>query len=68
MKHLEVIGAKIPKTEKVMLTCFTRNARGVGFYEKLGYTKDEFSPPAKVLRNGTMVEAEYVILSNRIER
>jgi len=68
MKHLEVIGAKIPKTEKVMLTCFTRNAWGVRFYEKLGYAKDEFSPLPKVLRNGTMVEAEYVILSKRIER
>ena len=68
MKHLEVIGAQIPKTEKVMLTCFTRNARGVRFYEKLGYAKDEFSPPPKVLRNGTRVEAEYVILSKSIER
>jgi hypothetical protein len=68
MKHLEVIGAKILKTEKVMLTCFTRNVRGVRFYEKLGYAKDEFSPLPKALRNGTMVEAEYVILSKGIER
>ncbi|KAH8786965.1 hypothetical protein BGZ57DRAFT_940063 [Hyaloscypha finlandica] len=39
------------------------NVRGVKFYERLGYAKDEFSPPPKVLRNGTKVEAEYVILS-----
>jgi N-alpha-acetyltransferase 40 len=63
MKLLEEIAMRIPGTEKVMLTCFTSNVRGVKFYEKLGYAKDEFSPPPKVLRNGTKVEAEYVILS-----
>jgi RimJ/RimL family protein N-acetyltransferase len=57
------IAARIPGTEKVMLTCFTSNVRGVKFYEQLGYAKDEFSPQPKVLRNGTKVEAEYVILS-----
>jgi RimJ/RimL family protein N-acetyltransferase len=66
MKLLEEIGARIPGTEKVMLTCFTSNARGVKFYKKLGYAKDEFSPPPKILRNGTKVEAEYVILSKSI--
>lgn len=65
MKLLEIIGANIPSTCKVMLTCFTRNQRGVNFYSKLGYEVDEFSPPAKVLRNGTKVEAEYVIMSKR---
>ena len=68
MNHLEVIGEKIPETAKTMLTCFTCNARGVRFYEKLGYEKDEYSPPAKQLRNGTKVEAEYVILSKAISR
>ena len=68
MKHLEVIGEKIPETRKTMLTCFTCNARGVGFYEKLGYEKDEYSPPARQLRNGTKVDAEYVILSKAISR
>lgn len=68
MKHLEVIGEKIPETAKTMLTCFTCNVRGVRFYEKLGYEKDEYSPPAKKLRNGSKVEAEYVILSKAISR
>jgi hypothetical protein len=68
MRHLEVIGSKIPETEKTMLTCFVSNSRGVKFYEKLGYDKDEFSPPPKVLRNGTKVEVDYVILSKEIER
>lgn len=68
IKVLESIGAKIPETTKVMLTVFTRNLRGVRFYEKLGFEKDEFSPPPKILRNGTKVEAEYVILSKTISR
>lgn len=66
MQLLDEIGARIRDTEKVMLTCFTSNARGVKFYEKLGYAKDEFSPPPKILRNGTKVEAEYIILSKKI--
>lgn len=68
MKLLETIGRNIPETSKVMLTVFTSNERGVKFYEKLSFTKDEFSPPPKVLRNGTNIEAEYVILSKSIER
>jgi RimJ/RimL family protein N-acetyltransferase len=68
MKLLESIGEKIPDTHKTMLTCFVSNERGVRFYERLGYEKDEFSPPPKVLRNGTKVEADYVILSKAIQR
>lgn len=68
MGYLEAIGGKIPDTAKTMLTVFTANARGVRFYEKLGYEKDEYSPPARELRNGTKVEAEYVILSKPISR
>lgn len=63
MKLLVEIAVRIPGTEKVMLTCFTSNVQGVKFYEKLGYAKDEFSPPPKILRNGTKVEAEYFIFS-----
>ena len=66
MKLLDEIAARVPDTEKVMLTCFTINFRGVKFYEKLGFAKDEYSPRPKVLRNGTKVEAEYVILSKAI--
>jgi RimJ/RimL family protein N-acetyltransferase len=67
MKLLDEIGARIPETVKVMLTCFTSNIRGVKFYENLGFAKDEFSPPPKILRNGTKVETEYVILSKVIQ-
>jgi len=66
MQHLQVIGSRIPKTAKTMLTCFVGNQRGVKFYERLGYAKDEYSPPPKILRNRTKIEAEYVILSKAI--
>lgn len=66
MRILERIAVKIQGTEKTMLTCFVCNARAVRFYEKLGYEKDEYSPEAKVLRNGTRVECEYVILSKKV--
>jgi RimJ/RimL family protein N-acetyltransferase len=66
VKLSDEIAARILGTEKVMLTCFNSNVRGVKFYEKLGYAKDEFSPPPKMLRNGTKVEADYVILSKAI--
>lgn len=68
MDLLVKIAQKIPETAKVMLTVFTRNERAVKFYEKLGYVKDEFSPEPRILRNGTRVEAEYLILSKIITR
>lgn len=68
MEYLVAIAKNIPETEKTMLTVFTRNERAVKFYEKLGYVQDEFSPPPRILRNGTKIEAEYVILSKAISR
>jgi len=67
MGYLQTIGSRIPEVRKVMLTVFTRNERGVKFYEKLGYEKDEFSPLPRVLRNGTEVEEDYLILSKAVE-
>ena len=66
MRYLEEVGKRIEGMEKVMLTCFTSNERGVKFYQKLGFEKDEISPEPRVLRNGTVVEVDYVILSKRI--
>lgn len=63
MKHLEFIGSKVPGAAKIMLTCFLRNQAGISFYEKLGYSRDEFSPLPQVLRDGTKVESDYIILS-----
>lgn len=67
MKYLEFIGTKIPDTAKIMLTCFVSNIRGVKFYEKLGYEKDEYSPRPRTLRNGTKIEVDYLILSKRLQ-
>ncbi|RDL31175.1 Uncharacterized protein BP5553_09964 [Venustampulla echinocandica] len=66
MQLLRTCAARIPGTEKLMLTCFTSNQRGIKFYEKMGFVKDEFSPPPKVLRNGTQIESEYIILSKAV--
>jgi len=68
MKQIHQIGGQIPDVAKIMLTCFVRNRRGIEFYRKLGFVKDEFSPHPKVLRNGTKVYADYVILSKPIAR
>ena len=66
MKVYEGVAKKIPVTEKTMLTCFLSNKRGIQFYEKLGYAKDEYSPEPRILRNGTKVEVDYVILSKAV--
>ncbi|KAG9234657.1 hypothetical protein BJ875DRAFT_375969 [Amylocarpus encephaloides] len=63
MQMLDFVAAKVPGTAKIMLTCFTCNERGMKFYDHLGYSKDEYSPLPKMLRNGTKVEEEYAILS-----
>jgi len=66
MKLLESIGKRIEGTAKTMLTCFIANKRGVRFYERLGYEKYEDTPGPRILRNGTKVECDYVILCKDI--
>ncbi|UKZ75402.1 hypothetical protein TrVFT333_003087 [Trichoderma virens FT-333] len=63
MNQLITIAENIPSTKKVMLTCFTSNFNGLKFYEKLGFTKDDFSPRDRTLRGGKVVRPDYVILS-----
>ncbi|KFX90136.1 hypothetical protein O988_08333 [Pseudogymnoascus sp. VKM F-3808] len=67
MMLVEGVAQKIG-VEKVMLSCFTRNVIAKGFYEGIGYEKDEYSPPPRVLRDGREVEEAYVILSKRVGR
>lgn len=66
MEQLEVVAENIPTIEKLMLTCFVNNERAIRFYQKLGYSKDEYSPLPRQLRDGTKIEAPYVILSKRV--
>ena len=49
--------------EKGMLTVFKANTAALAFYERLGYGVDEFSPEPRELRNGTVKEPDYLILS-----
>lgn len=51
--------------EKSMLTVFRANNAATSFYERLGYSVDEFSPGPRQLRNGTVKEPDYLILSKR---
>jgi N-alpha-acetyltransferase 40 len=48
---------------KMMLTVFTKNTKARGFYEKLGFEKDQCSPLDREVR-GRVIEADYVILSS----
>jgi N-alpha-acetyltransferase 40 len=68
MGFLEIVSRKIPNIEKVMVTCFLSNTKALQFYQKLGYKTDEYSPPPKILRNGTKIEADYVILSKEVHQ
>ncbi|KAL1847424.1 N alpha-acetyl-transferase [Paecilomyces lecythidis] len=62
MDLYEEIGRRVG-LEKAMLTVFKANAVASKFYERLGYEVDEYSPQPRKLRNGTIKEPDYVILS-----
>lgn len=68
MEYILAVGQNIKCVEKVMLTCFVCNAAGRGFYEKMRFDVDEFSPGERKLRGGKTVKPDYVILSRRIKR
>ncbi|EXJ65554.1 hypothetical protein A1O7_01895 [Cladophialophora yegresii CBS 114405] len=52
---------------KVMLTVFRANKRAVDWYTKLGYQEDDFSPGPRKLRNGTVKESSYIIMSKQLK-
>ena len=62
MSLMEGAGERVG-VEKSMLTVFTKNQSALGFYSKLGYSKDEYSPEPRKLRNGTVKDPGYAILS-----
>ena len=59
------VAERVPTIAKVMLTCFVTNKRGLEFYARQGFARDEISPGPRRLR-GKVVEPEYVILSKRV--
>lgn len=65
MEEVESIGRCIG-VEKCMLTVFGSNERAVRWYDRLGYVIDEFSPRPRVLRNGTVKQPSYKILSKAL--
>lgn len=66
MTRMEEIG-RLVGLEKAMLTVFKCNATARRFYEKAGYEVDEYSPQSRRLRNGTIKEFDYLILSKRLK-
>ncbi|KAJ5731279.1 uncharacterized protein N7483_005787 [Penicillium malachiteum] len=66
MSRMDEIG-KLVGLEKAMLTVFRSNVAACTFYEKLGYEVDECSPRPRKLRNGTIKEYDYLILSKRLK-
>jgi ribosomal protein S18 acetylase RimI-like enzyme len=65
MGRMEGIGRLIG-LEKAMLTVFKSNVAAREFYRKGGYEVDENSPQPRTLRNGTVKEWDYEILSKRL--
>lgn len=65
MNEVESIGQRVG-VEKCMLTVFRSNKKAVRWYERLGYSVDDFSPGPRVLRNGTVKEPSYTILSKSL--
>lgn len=66
MSRMEEIGRSVG-VEKAMLTVFRSNVVACRFYEKVGYAVDEYSPQPRRLRNGTIKEFDYMILSKRLK-
>ena len=67
MTHIVEAFAQNVAVSKVMLTVFRANTRAVDWYAKLGYQEDEFSPGPRKLRNGTVKEPSYIILSKQVK-
>lgn len=65
MNRMEEIG-RLVGVEKAMLTVFKSNVAARRFYQKGGYVVDEYSPQPRKLRNGTIKEFDYEILSKRL--
>ncbi|CAG8228516.1 unnamed protein product [Penicillium salamii] len=66
MGRMEGVGRAVG-VEKAMLTVFKSNGVANRFYERLGYGVDEYSPGPRRLRNGTVKEPDYLILSKGLK-
>ncbi|BCR83993.1 N-terminal L-serine N(alpha)-acetyltransferase NAT4 [Aspergillus chevalieri] len=66
MLTCEDIGQRVG-LEKTMLTVFKSNTKAMRFYERCGFEVDEYSPQPRRLRNGTVKEPDYLILSKMLD-
>jgi N-alpha-acetyltransferase 40 len=66
MDIAEQIGWEVG-VEKAMLTVFKANEKAINWYKKRGYDVDEYSPEPRKLRNGTIKESKYLIMSKRLK-
>ena len=66
MSFHSTVAANLPPITKVMLTCFLSNQRGLEFYRRLGFAKDDISPEPRKLRFGKIFTPDYVILSKPV--
>ena len=66
MMTCEDIGRRVG-LEKIMLTVFKSNTKAMRFYERCGFGVDEYSPEPRRLRNGTVKEPDYLILSKMLD-
>ncbi|KAJ5498133.1 Acyl-CoA N-acyltransferase [Penicillium expansum] len=66
MSQMEGIGRAVG-LEKSMLTVFKSNEIARRFYDRLGYEVDEYSPQPRMLRNGTIKDVDYLILSKMLK-
>ncbi|KAI4267325.1 MAG: hypothetical protein L6R38_008302 [Xanthoria sp. 2 TBL-2021] len=66
MSLMETIGMNA-EVEKSMLTVFVENDTALKFYGGLGYSKDDYSPEPRKMRNGTVKMPTYVILSKSLQ-
>ncbi|KAK5097790.1 N alpha-acetyl-transferase [Lithohypha guttulata] len=66
MQMVESVGRNA-WVEKCMLTVFKANQKALKWYKHCGYQIDDFSPGPRVLRNGTIKEPTYLILSKSLK-
>ncbi|KAJ5503353.1 hypothetical protein N7463_006227 [Penicillium fimorum] len=66
MGQMEGIGRAVG-LKKSMLTVFKSNEIARQFYKRLGYEVDEYSPRPRMLRNGTIKDVDYLILSKGLK-
>ena len=52
---------------KIMLTVFVAAKGATGFYERLGFEIDEYSPGPRKLRGGKVKKPDYLILSKKLK-